>query len=210
MRRRRRPGILCLRSAEPGFCGARFARVSNDGDIFPRTALPSRAAFRVRALPNLRPSDIRGRRECRAPMHPQPRVQNEKSTRVSHHRFTGQHRHSLRNGFNGLLRALPGDRAFLSPSPAQCEASSRVDISVEMSGPHGFAVRCAHRTPCDKPASTAPCPAFVAIASRPSWWDRMGRGHKMICPTAQGEILVRYLGRLRRLHRDEIKGSHCK
>jgi hypothetical protein len=22
-----------------------------------------------------------------------------------------------RNGFNGLLRALPGDRAFLSPSP---------------------------------------------------------------------------------------------
>jgi hypothetical protein len=24
------------------------------------------------------------------------------------------------NGFNGLWRALPGDRAFLSPSPAQC------------------------------------------------------------------------------------------
>jgi hypothetical protein len=26
-------------------------------------------------------------------------------------------RHSLRNGFNGFLRALPGDRAFLPPSP---------------------------------------------------------------------------------------------
>jgi hypothetical protein len=25
-------------------------------------------------------------------------------------------RHSLRNGFNGFLRDLPGDRAFLSPS----------------------------------------------------------------------------------------------
>src|SRR5450432_463009 len=25
-------------------------------------------------------------------------------------------RHSLRNGFNGFLRALPGDRAFLPPS----------------------------------------------------------------------------------------------
>jgi hypothetical protein len=25
------------------------------------------------------------------------------------HRFTGIIRHSLRNGFNGLLRALPGD-----------------------------------------------------------------------------------------------------
>ena len=33
------------------------------------------------------------------------------------HRFAGVTRHSLRNGFNGLLRALPGDRAFLSPSP---------------------------------------------------------------------------------------------
>jgi hypothetical protein len=29
-------------------------------------------------------------------------------------------RPSLRNGFNGLLRALPGDRALLPPSPARC------------------------------------------------------------------------------------------
>src|ERR1700722_6771956 len=40
------------------------------------------------------------------------------STRVSHHRFAGITRHSLRNGFNGLFRALLGDRALLSPSPA--------------------------------------------------------------------------------------------
>ena len=33
------------------------------------------------------------------------------------HRFAGITRHSLRNGFNGLLRALPGDRALLPPSP---------------------------------------------------------------------------------------------
>jgi hypothetical protein len=39
-----------------------------------------------------------------------------KSIRVSHHRFTGSIRPSLRNGFNGFLRALLGDRAFLSPS----------------------------------------------------------------------------------------------
>ena len=26
------------------------------------------------------------------------------------------------NGFNGFLRALPGDRAFLPPSPARCES----------------------------------------------------------------------------------------
>jgi hypothetical protein len=39
------------------------------------------------------------------------------STRVSHHGHTGITRHSPRNGFNGFLRALPGDRACLPPSP---------------------------------------------------------------------------------------------
>ncbi len=31
-------------------------------------------------------------------------------------------RHSLRNGFNGFLRALPGDRAWLPPSPVRRES----------------------------------------------------------------------------------------
>ena len=34
------------------------------------------------------------------------------------HRFSRNNRHSLRDGFNGVLRALPGNRAFLLPSPA--------------------------------------------------------------------------------------------
>jgi hypothetical protein len=38
------------------------------------------------------------------------------STRVSHHGHTGNTRHSPRNGFNSLYRALPGDRALLPPS----------------------------------------------------------------------------------------------
>src|SRR5258708_39023839 len=38
------------------------------------------------------------------------------NTRVSHHGHTGITRHSPRNGFNGLFRALPGDRACLPPS----------------------------------------------------------------------------------------------
>ena len=38
------------------------------------------------------------------------------NTRVSHHGHTGTTRHSPRNGFNGFLRALPGDRACLPPS----------------------------------------------------------------------------------------------
>jgi hypothetical protein len=64
------------------------------------------------------PQQIRGRGECRMPDAPAAsRV--EKNTRVSHHRLTGITRHSLRNGFNGFLRALPGDRALLPPSPRE-------------------------------------------------------------------------------------------
>ena len=61
------------------------------------------------------------------------------NTRVSHHGHTGLTRHSPRNGFNGFLRALLGDRAFLPPSSA--ENSRQLDTSVGASGPHDFAVR---------------------------------------------------------------------
>jgi hypothetical protein len=73
------------------------------------------------------------------PPHPQPRVRNEKAHERIHHRFAGLSRRFLRNGFNGLFRALPGDRAFLPPSPAG--KSRRLDASVGAPGPHGFAVR---------------------------------------------------------------------
>jgi hypothetical protein len=55
-------------------------------------------------------------------MHPQPCVRNEKAHKRSYHGHTGNARHSPRNGFNGLLRALSGDRAFLPPSPADRSA----------------------------------------------------------------------------------------
>ena len=67
------------------------------------------------------------------------RVCSVESTRVSHHGHTGNTRHSPRNGFNGFLRALPGDRACLSPSLA---GHCQLDAGVEASGPHDFAVRC--------------------------------------------------------------------
>jgi hypothetical protein len=45
-------------------------------------------------------------------------VRKMESTRVIHYGFTGNTRHSLRNGFNGLFRALLGDEFVLSPSSA--------------------------------------------------------------------------------------------
>jgi hypothetical protein len=73
----------------------------------------------------------------------------------------------------GLYRALPGDRAFLPPSPAKIDsanltpASGRQDhttLPYAGSAPSSEAL----------PASTASRPAFVTIASRPS--SGTGRG----------------------------------
>jgi hypothetical protein len=76
------------------------------------------------------------------------------STRVSHHRFTGSIRLSPRNGFNGFLRALPGDRAFLPPSSADFSAnltpaSGRQDHATSLSAGSAFVKGAArvHRVP---------------------------------------------------------------
>jgi hypothetical protein len=44
------------------------------------------------------------------------------STRVSHHGHTGKRPTFPAQWFYGLFRTLPGDRAFLSPSSADCSA----------------------------------------------------------------------------------------
>src|ERR1700730_18198205 len=79
----------------------------------------------------------------------------------------------------GLFRALPGDRAFLPPSPAKI-ASRELDASVGASGPHAFAVRQPHRPSSAHPASTASRSAFRDVAQRPSK-ERDGDRYKVIC-----------------------------
>jgi hypothetical protein len=64
----------------------------------------------------LKKTEGAGKAGC--PLHPQSRVRNKKAHERRHHRFTGLTRPSLRNGFNGLFRALPGDEFVLSPSSA--------------------------------------------------------------------------------------------
>jgi hypothetical protein len=64
------------------------------------------------------PGKDRGRREDR--VRAAPAVSRANSEQENAHEHTGSAeaiRPSLRSGFNGLLRALPGDRAFLPPSP---------------------------------------------------------------------------------------------
>jgi len=68
----------------------------------------------------------------------------------------------------GLLRDLPGDRAFLPPS-LRGFSPAKLDASVGASGPRDFAVRIARarlvRT-LRPPHLTA---TFVTIATRPSF-----------------------------------------
>src|SRR5437870_2146721 len=62
----------------------------------------------------------------------------------------------------GLLRALPGERRFLSPLPCQ-HGPAWIDATVAAPGPHDFAVRCGrfvrraftHLTP-QRPSQPAP------------------------------------------------------
>ena len=104
-----------------------------------------------------------------------------------------------RNGFNGFLRDLPGDRLFCHRRRQRL--SCRLDASVEASGPHDFSVRDRLRQSLRRAwyppaevlakaefalsskaplASTASRPASVTMASAPRV-GRDGGTRKVIC-----------------------------
>ena len=97
------------------------------------------------------------------------------STRVSHHEYAGNARHSPRNGFNGFLRALPGDRACLPPSSTDCSAdltpaSGCQDHTTSPSAAAPFVCVLRPKTQLRRCCRVhrIPCPTFVTIAKRPS------------------------------------------
>src|SRR5260370_5814976 len=116
--------------------------VNSKHTFAPRGAMRPSGAF------IFRPKEGVGNAGC--PLHPQPRVH---FVLVERTRVTTSTPESpgipARNGFNGLCRALPGDRALLPPSSADRFCLSPVgptqlrelDTSVGASGPHDFAVR---------------------------------------------------------------------
>ena len=79
----------------------------------------------ARALPDVTLLNRRGRRECRMLAAPMARQQKKKLA-ADTTGSAGTIRHSLRDGFNGVLRALPGNRAFLLPSPAAFVTPARL------------------------------------------------------------------------------------
>jgi hypothetical protein len=142
-----------------------------------------------------RPRKPRGRREGRVLAAPMVRLQTK--SRRRHHRFSQNIRPSLHDGFNGVLRALPGDRAFLPPSSSK-RAFARSGNLAPASG------RQDHTT---SPYATSddrltrgrvhriPQPTFVTIAKRPSARPRDGRKGARDLPDAASAIACGMLAR---------------
>jgi hypothetical protein len=104
--------------------------------------------------------------ECRVPNAPAAAYAKVESIRVSHHGRAGSPGIPARDGVNGFLRALPGDR--LSCHRRQWSCFRQLDASVGASGPHGFAVRESALSSLAPFASIASRLASVTISSRPS------------------------------------------
>jgi hypothetical protein len=151
----------------------RFAFVAVNDEMRHDAAFSRRDApefcFKIPALCNQRAQGMPGARCARS------RACSVVNTRVSHHGHTGNTRHSPRNGFNGFLHALPGDRACLPPSLADCSAnltpaSGRQDHTTSPSASAPFVCVFRPKTQLRRCCRVhrIPCPTFVTIAKRPS------------------------------------------
>jgi hypothetical protein len=117
----------------------------------------------------------RGRRECRV-LQPPPTA--SRGVKEAHEQVTTGRAENTgipcANGFNGFLRALPGEPGFFATvACAACRAQGRhrlckLDTSVGMSGPHDFAVRAQrHSSFSTSPRPSHPASRFVTIAHTP-------------------------------------------
>src|SRR5664280_2794950 len=73
-----------------------------------------------------------------------------------------------RDGFNSLFRALPGDRAFLSPSLADLSSANLTPASRRQDHTTSPSASQAHLVTSAARVHRIPCPTFVTIAKRPS------------------------------------------
>jgi hypothetical protein len=109
-----------------------------------QTHLRIPAARCARVMPE--PSALKkskGVRNAGCPTHPQPGGQEKNSRTSIVTTNTPGSPGAPHTMVYGLFRALPGDRAFLSPSFAKFR---KLDAGVEASGPHGFTVRRLRRS----------------------------------------------------------------
>jgi hypothetical protein len=135
----------------------RFGLVAgNDGSPRHTPIFPRHRSARV--FVEAGPSRTEGAGNAGRDSHPRPRVRNEVAHEQSHHRYIAVSRHSLRDGFSGFLRALPGDRALLPPSSPRSlllknltSASGCQDHTASPSAPAPLVSRAPPRPPHPAP-----------------------------------------------------------
>src|SRR6266852_5158404 len=103
------------------------------------------------------PENSEGAGNAGRPTRPQPRVQNKKAHEHSHHGHTGNHPAFPAQWSYGLLRALPGDQACLTPSPALliADLTPALGRQNDTTWPYASAlfVNCAAASTASRPAS---------------------------------------------------------
>ena len=99
------------------------------------------------------------------------RANEKKHSELVHYRFwPDQSGFPRANGFNGFLRALPGEPGFIATIIGAMRKHRRqLDTSVGVSGPHDFAVRFPRASSWRaENVHRIPRPTFVTTAKRPS------------------------------------------
>jgi hypothetical protein len=103
---------------------------------------------------------------------------NKESTRVSHHRFAEDDPAFPARWLYGLLHALPGDRAFLSPSPRNAKHCRELTSASRRQNHMASPYACSALVSRTESVHRIPHPTSVTIAIRPSC--EAGRGK--MCP----------------------------
>ena len=117
-------------SRRDGLRSAFARRATADKSRFaPRNDVARSPAFSrhvcARGLPNLSLQKPEGAGKTGCALHPRSRVQDAQRKRTRAYRFSGNTPAFPAQWFYGLYRALPGDRAFLPPSPLRSVSLSR-------------------------------------------------------------------------------------
>lgn len=120
-------------------------------------------------------SPKRGRRGAGCALHPRSRVPYAQAKRCTRaYRAAVNTPTSPAQWLYGLYRALPGESAWLSPSPTRSlKASRELDACIAASGPHDFAVRL-RPVVCRTEASIASPPqrTVTTADAPPRGWRR--------------------------------------
>jgi hypothetical protein len=151
------PSLILRRREAPSRRMRHATNCSKQATAFSRHESPEFCKF-------ICPNKTKGAGKTGCALHPRSRVQSVERDAHEHTGSAEAVRPSLRNGFNGFLRALPGDRLVVTVA---CGLTRTLDASAGASGPHDFAVRKQRASSSRAFASTASHPDVRDDGQRP-------------------------------------------